>query len=72
MKELPKTLYIRRQEGGSGNYFTAGETIREQCDLKEARTVGVYTLVEMLEVTAEVNTVRTPNAPDQRPGATNV
>lgn len=58
MKALPKTLYVRREVDRDTTYLVAEESVRDQSDLTEKRIVGEYKLVQTLEVTTEVKTVK--------------
>jgi hypothetical protein len=52
--QLPKTIYVFRQEGSGEDWLQPEEELRECASLEESRVVGVYELKETMTVSAEV------------------
>lgn len=51
LKNLPKTITVRIEDGGTGpNYMVAAETLLDHAEIGEKRRVGVYTLTELRDV----------------------
>ena len=63
-KKLPKTLYVRREVdrdyalARDYAYLVAEEQLREHLSVSETRLVGKYQLVEQVELSTEVKTVK--------------
>jgi len=57
-KKLPKMLYVRREVDRDYAYLVAEEQLREHLSVSETRLVGKYQLVEQVELSTEVKTVK--------------
>lgn len=53
-KRLPKRIFVYEMDGGNEKWLQPEKTLLACADLEEKRMVGVYELVETLEVSAEV------------------
>jgi len=67
-KEYPETLYVHREEAGSGEeWLRAEEQPHDLADIKEPKKqIGIYQLVGMGELVTEVTMRPTPAEEGQK------
>jgi hypothetical protein len=60
MPKYPKTLYVKTETEGSEPWLYASAKIAETARIGEKARVGVYKLVETIEVEGQVSTRKLP------------
>lgn len=56
MPDFPEKIFVALSNDDQNEYLEADQNLNEHVEVGEAKTVGVYTLQEIISVTAEVKT----------------
>lgn len=58
--KLPKQVYVRIEKSGAEEWLSTAEDLNAHAEIAEKRRVGIYKLIKVVEVTAEVKLSEKP------------